>query len=77
MTNPMYVSVKEAEHLTGIGMTSLYARMKDGTIPYVKVGRRRLIAYETLENLGSSRTISEDLFRPTRWQRFLSFWRFS
>ena len=41
-------SVDEAAHLTGLSRDLLYDQMRRGNLPYVKVGRRRLITRQHL-----------------------------
>jgi excisionase family DNA binding protein len=42
-------SVNEAAHLTGLSRDLLYDQMRRGNLPYVKIGRRRLITRQHLE----------------------------
>jgi excisionase family DNA binding protein len=42
-------SVDEAARLTGLSRDLLYDEMRRGNLPYVKVGRRRLIARQHLQ----------------------------
>ena len=42
-------SVNEATRLTGLYRDLLYDQMRRGNLPYVKVGRRRLITRQHLE----------------------------
>jgi excisionase family DNA binding protein len=42
-------SVDEAAHLTGLSRDLLYEQMRRGNLSYVKVGRRRLITRQHLE----------------------------
>lgn len=42
-------SVDEAARLTGLSRDLLYDQMRRGTLPYLKVGRRRLITRRHLE----------------------------
>ena len=44
-------SVDEAAHLTGLSRDLLYEQMRRGNLSYVKVGRRRLITRQHLEQL--------------------------
>ena len=53
--NPIWVSPKEASRLTAIGLTRLYELLNDGTIKSIKVRRKRLIAFASLESLGNQR----------------------
>ena len=48
-------SVTEAAAVTGLGKTTLYALMGDGTLPSCKVGKRRLITSADLADLISGR----------------------
>jgi excisionase family DNA binding protein len=42
-------SVDEASHLTGLSRDLLYDQMRRGKLSYVKIGRRRLITRQHLE----------------------------
>jgi len=42
-------SVSEAACLTGLSRDLLYDQMRRGNLPYVKIGRRRLITRQHLE----------------------------
>jgi excisionase family DNA binding protein len=42
-------SVSEAARLTGLSRDLLYDQMRQGTLGYIKVGRRRLITRQHLE----------------------------
>jgi excisionase family DNA binding protein len=52
LTRPIWVSPKEASRLTAIGLTRLYELLADGTLKSVKVGRKRLISFDSLQSLG-------------------------
>ena len=43
------VSIEDAGAMCGIGRTTLYAALNDGTLRSIKVGRRRLIPISALE----------------------------
>ncbi len=43
--------IKEAARVLGIGPTSIYYLMKDGQLPFVKLGRRTLIPVRELQLL--------------------------
>jgi excisionase family DNA binding protein len=43
------VGVEEAAELLGLGRSSVFILMKDGTLKSLKVGKRRLIAMSELE----------------------------
>jgi excisionase family DNA binding protein len=51
---PIWVSPREASFLTGIGLTRLYELLKDNTLKSVKIGRKRLVSFTSLELLGES-----------------------
>lgn len=55
-TSTEWVSVKEflERHRGLIGRNSVYDRVKDGTLPAVKLGRRILIPGDALERLLAS-----------------------
>jgi excisionase family DNA binding protein len=54
-TGRLAYSVAEAAHLTGLSRELLYDQMRRGNLSYVKVGRRRLITRQHLEQfLGMS-----------------------
>ena len=42
-------SVDEAARLTGLSRDLLYDQMRQGNLPYLKIGRRRLITRQHLE----------------------------
>jgi excisionase family DNA binding protein len=48
---PVVYNVDEVAELLGIGRSSVYRRIADGTIRTVKVGRRVLIPRAALEEL--------------------------
>ena len=43
--------IPEAEEFTGLGRSTIYGLMEDGSLAYVKVGRRRLIPRRALVEL--------------------------
>ena len=53
-TKPLWVSPREAELLISMGHTRLYELLRDGTLKSIKIGRKRLISYASLESLGVS-----------------------
>jgi excisionase family DNA binding protein len=55
--NPIWVSPKEASRLTAIGLTRLYELINDHTLESVKVGRKRLVSFASLEKLGGSQRV--------------------
>ncbi|GEM70502.1 hypothetical protein SAQ01S_02680 [Sphingomonas aquatilis NBRC 16722] len=44
-------SVDEAARATGLGRTTLFKLIGDGTLPSVKIGKRRVIRAADLDNL--------------------------
>lgn len=48
---PLAVSTDEAVRRSGIGKTNLYKLMADGSLPFVKIGERRLILIADLTAL--------------------------
>jgi excisionase family DNA binding protein len=54
-TKPICVSPKEASRLTGIGLTRLYELLNDKTLKSIKLGRKRLVSYASLEALAERR----------------------
>jgi excisionase family DNA binding protein len=48
---PIAVTVRDAREVSGLGNTAIYALIKDGTLRTVKVGRRRLVLYDSIEEL--------------------------
>lgn len=47
---PITVGVRAATRLTGLGRSTLYLAMAAGTLPFIKVGRRRLIRADALDH---------------------------
>ena len=47
-TEPLAVSPPEAARLAGLGRTTIYAALGSGALKSVEIGKRRLIAVETL-----------------------------
>jgi excisionase family DNA binding protein len=48
---PIAVTIQAARMLTGLGNTTLWKLIGDGTLATVRVGRRRLILYTSIEAL--------------------------
>jgi excisionase family DNA binding protein len=46
---PLTVNIREAERVTGLGRTTLKAMVRSGELPSVKVGRKRLIYWQSLK----------------------------
>lgn len=51
MPTPLAYSPAEAASALGISRARLYELLTDGTIPSVKLGRRRLVRHEALTTL--------------------------
>jgi excisionase family DNA binding protein len=54
LQSPLAVSIPVAPNITGIGRTKFYELVNNGTIESVKIGRRRLINYASLERLAGN-----------------------
>jgi len=48
---PLTVSIGEASRLTGLSAATLWRRHKDGTLPMIRVGGRRLVRLADLRRL--------------------------
>jgi excisionase family DNA binding protein len=46
---PLAVSVERAAMMAGVGRTTLYAALSSGSLPSLKIGKRRLIKVQALE----------------------------
>ena len=46
---PFLIGVQEAQRLTSLGRSTIYELMDLGDIDSVKVGKRRLISYDSLK----------------------------
>jgi len=53
-TAPMLVSVKEACRLIGIGNTRIYELINAGTLETVRIGKRRMVRYKSLQKFAGS-----------------------
>lgn len=51
---PIAVTVANGRALTGLGNTKFYELINEGKIKTITIGRRRLVIYESLEELISS-----------------------
>jgi excisionase family DNA binding protein len=51
LCDPLTVTVAEARRLTGLGLTSLWELIAKKKLESVRVGRRRLIVFESLRRL--------------------------
>jgi excisionase family DNA binding protein len=45
------VSINEAAKALGLGRTTIYAMIADGRLEAIKLGRRRLVAVESIRRL--------------------------
>lgn len=50
-SKPLSVSINEACKTINIGRTKLYELINSGTIKTIKIGRKTLVVYSSLENL--------------------------
>ena len=48
---PLLVSIKEARRLVGVSHSRIYELINDGTLETIRLGKRRLIRYSSLQNL--------------------------
>jgi excisionase family DNA binding protein len=48
---PLAVSVKKARALIDVGHTKLWELIKDGHLKTIRIGRKRLVIYESLKKL--------------------------
>lgn len=46
MLQRLAMSVDEAQKVTGVCRTTLYSAMRDGSLPSLKVGRKRLLLWD-------------------------------
>jgi len=51
---PVTVTVENALRLSGLGRTKLYELMNQGRLKTVKIGRRRLVVFASLEALAAN-----------------------
>ena len=51
---PVFLTPKAACALTGLGMTTIYKLIADGTLQSVVIGRSRRILYASIEALGQA-----------------------
>jgi excisionase family DNA binding protein len=51
---PRLIAIKQATYEIGIGRTVIYELIKDGRLKTVKIGRRRLVPVEAIEELVAS-----------------------
>ena len=48
---PLAVTVPAARRISGLGRTTIYRLIADGELKALKIGRRRLIDYNSLRSL--------------------------
>lgn len=48
---PLAVSVETAQEISGLGEATINAAVKAGTLASIKIGRRRLIWFDSLERM--------------------------
>jgi excisionase family DNA binding protein len=48
---PITVTVQTAKQITGLGLTTIWALIRDGKFQAVRIGRRTLIRYDSIERL--------------------------
>jgi hypothetical protein len=63
---PITVTVATACKVSGLGPTSVWARIGDGTLSTVQVGRRRLVLYDSLLQLLTPVSTGSTPTRPSR-----------
>lgn len=51
VSEPITVTIKRAREVSGLGTTTIYAKIKDGSLQTTKVGRRTLVIYRSLKAL--------------------------
>lgn len=50
----MLVSIKEAQRLIGVGHTRIYDLINAGALETIRIGKRRLVRYSSLQKLAAS-----------------------
>jgi excisionase family DNA binding protein len=48
---PIAVTIGDTRRLTGLGNTTVFQLIKQGTLKSIKVGRRRLVIYNSIKDL--------------------------
>jgi hypothetical protein len=64
-TKPLTVTVATTRKISGLGNTTIWGLIKNGTLKTIRIGRRRLILYSSLETLLSP-TPPEPALKPRR-----------
>lgn len=65
-TQPIAVTIPEARRLSGLGYTTIWKLIGEGTLQTVHVGRRRLILYNSLLRLLTPESTASVLPRRRR-----------
>jgi excisionase family DNA binding protein len=60
ITKPICVTVSAAIQLSGLGRTTIYELMQNGTLSSVRIGAKRLIHLSSLEALLSAGNAKDD-----------------
>jgi excisionase family DNA binding protein len=50
---PIWVSIERACALTSLGRTRIYELIAAGTLRATKVGKRRLVSFDSIESIGA------------------------
>jgi excisionase family DNA binding protein len=48
---PITVTVPVTREITGLGNTTVWALIRDGKLRTIKIGKRRLVIYQSIEEL--------------------------
>ena len=57
---PLSVTIQRSMELTGLGLTKTYELINAGILKTTRIGQRRLVIYESLENLVLSSDLAPD-----------------
>ena len=49
MAEPMLMTIKDVQEATQLGRTKLYELMRDGTLPYLRIGRSVRVRRDVFE----------------------------
>jgi excisionase family DNA binding protein len=55
VVEPEAVSIPETCRITGLGRSTIYQMISDGTLPSIKIGKRRLVRTSTARRLIADR----------------------
>jgi hypothetical protein len=66
---PLAVTLATARKISGLGYTTLWKLIGNGTLATMRVGRRRLIAYESLRKLLTPDSVANSAPTPRRHDR--------